>query len=54
MSVGVKDQGFSFSLTTPERVYNLSAQTEAERDEWIDVIERVLERPITHQDTSSK
>lgn len=54
VSAGVRDQGFSFALTTPDRVYNLSAQTEAERDEWIEVIERVLERPLTRQDESSK
>ncbi|XP_044269588.1 arf-GAP with dual PH domain-containing protein 1-like [Tribolium madens] len=50
VSAGVRDQGFSFALTTPDRVFNLSAQTEAERDEWIEVIERVLGRPLTRQD----
>lgn len=54
VSAGVKDQGFSFALTTPDRVYNLSAQTERERDEWIAVIERVLERPTTPQERNCK
>nr|CAI5864454.1 unnamed protein product [Callosobruchus analis] len=49
---GVKDQGFSFSLTTPDRTYNLSAQSEHERDHWIEVLERVIERPVTPQDTA--
>ncbi|XP_022905374.1 arf-GAP with dual PH domain-containing protein 1-like [Onthophagus taurus] len=49
---GVKDLGFAFTLTTPERTYNLSAMTEDERDGWIQVIERVLERPLTFQDTT--
>lgn len=52
VSAGVKDQGFSFSLTTPDRTYNLSAQTEADRDHWIEVIERVIERPLTPQDVA--
>lgn len=47
---GVKDQGFSFMLTTPDRVYNLSAQSEIDRDLWIEVLERVIERPLTAQD----
>lgn len=50
---GVKDQGFSFSLKTPDRTYNLSAQSEAERDHWIEVIERVIDRPLTPQDLNS-
>lgn len=52
VSTGVKDQGFSFMLTTPDRVYNLSAQTEIDRDHWIEVLERVIERPLTPQDLS--
>ncbi|KAI4471164.1 arf-gap with dual ph domain-containing protein 1-like protein [Holotrichia oblita] len=48
---GVKDLRFTFTLTTPERVFNLSAMSEVERDQWIAVIERVLERPLTPQDS---
>ena len=51
---GTKDQGFSFTLRTPERSYNLSAATDDERDEWIKVIESVIERPLTSQDTIGK
>ncbi|XP_055702264.1 arf-GAP with dual PH domain-containing protein 1-like isoform X1 [Phlebotomus papatasi] len=49
---GAKDQGFSFTLFTPERVFNLSASTEQERDEWMHEIQKVLERPLTPQDSS--
>lgn len=51
---GSKDQGFSFTLKTPERVFNLSAATESDRDHWIEVIDRVLDKPLTPQDSSSK
>ncbi|CAG9860608.1 unnamed protein product [Phyllotreta striolata] len=52
VSVGVKDQGFSFSLTTPDRIYNLSANTEHDRDHWIEVIQKVLDRPLSPQDSA--
>ncbi|CAG9824151.1 unnamed protein product [Phaedon cochleariae] len=50
VAAAIKDQGFSFSLTTPDRTYNLSAQTEHDRDHWIEVIQRVLEKLLTPQD----
>lgn len=54
VSTGVKDMGFSFSLTTPERIYHLSAQTEADRDQWIEVIGNVISRQMTPQESASK
>lgn len=51
---GAKDQGFSFTVCTPERIYNVSASSSIERDEWMSVIQRVLERPLTAHDNSSK
>ncbi|XP_055379377.1 arf-GAP with dual PH domain-containing protein 1-like isoform X2 [Condylostylus longicornis] len=51
-SGATKDQGYSFTLFTPDRAYNLSAYTDTERDDWIKVIEKVLERPLTPQDSS--
>lgn len=51
---GAKNQGYSFTLFTPERVYNLSTTTEPERDEWIRAIQKVLERPLTPQDSSGE
>lgn len=52
--LGAKNQGFSFTLFTPERVYNLSCNSEQERDEWMHLIQKVLERPLTPQDNSGK
>lgn len=49
---GAKNQGCSFTLFTPERVYNLSCATEQERDEWIQTIQKVFQRPLTPQDSS--
>jgi len=54
VSPGTRDQGFSFTLRTPERTYNLSATSDDGRDEWIQAIDSVLERPLTPQETSSK
>jgi hypothetical protein len=51
---GTRDQGFSFTLRTPERSYNLSAASDEDRDEWIQAVDSVLERPLTPQDSSSK
>lgn len=49
---GVKDQGFSFTLHTPDRIFNLSAASELERDQWLQVLEKVIDRPLTPQDSS--
>lgn len=51
---GAKDQGFSFTLRTPERWFNFSANTAPDRDDWIGYIEAVIEKPITLQDKYSK
>lgn len=51
---GVKDHAFSFTLNTPEKIYVLSAQSEHDRDDWIEVLERVIDRPVTPQDSASK
>ncbi|KAK9882706.1 hypothetical protein WA026_022757 [Henosepilachna vigintioctopunctata] len=53
VSAGVKDMGFSFSLTTPDRIYHLSAQTEADRDQWIEVIDNVIKRQTTPQESAT-
>lgn len=51
---GVKESfSFPFTLATPERVYNLAAASESERDQWIVVLEKVMEKPLTPQDSSS-
>lgn len=51
---GARDQGFSFTLRTPERWYNLSAHTAPDRDQWIAAIEAVIERPITLQEKAGE
>lgn len=53
-TASAKDQGFSFTLFTPERTYNLSSHNETDRDDWIYCIQKVLERPLSAQDSSSK
>ncbi|XP_063228680.1 arf-GAP with dual PH domain-containing protein 1-like isoform X2 [Bacillus rossius redtenbacheri] len=47
---GSKDQGFSFTLRTPDRAFSLSAATEEERDRWLQALEGVLERGLSPQD----
>ncbi|XP_054288395.1 arf-GAP with dual PH domain-containing protein 1-like isoform X2 [Macrosteles quadrilineatus] len=47
---GARDQGFSFTLRTPERWYNLSANTAPDRDSWISAIESVTARPLSVHD----
>ncbi|XP_067128459.1 arf-GAP with dual PH domain-containing protein 1-like [Centruroides vittatus] len=51
---GMKNQGFSFTLKTPERTYLLSAEAEDDQVEWITVIQQVLERALTPQDKTYK
>lgn len=52
---GVKEPvSFPFTLATPDRVYNLATATESERDEWIQALEKVMERPLTPQDSTSR
>lgn len=47
---GFKDEGFSFSLFTPERTYIFSASSSHERDDWMNEIQRILDRPLTTAD----
>lgn len=45
-----KDEGFSFCLFTPERIYNFSAQSLHERDDWMNEIQKIIERPMSPSD----
>lgn len=54
VGISGKDQGFPFTLHTPDRVFNLSASSENDRDQWIQVLEKVIERSLTPQDSLSK
>lgn len=47
-----KDEGFSFSLFTPERIYNFSASSSHERDDWMNEIQKIIDRPLTTSDIS--
>ncbi|GAB6020394.1 hypothetical protein CHUAL_003098 [Chamberlinius hualienensis] len=49
---GCRDQGFSFTVRTPNRVFVLSADTFAERQEWMQAIDSVFNKPLTPQDNS--
>lgn len=51
---GYRDMGYSFTLHTPERAFCLSTTCEEDRDGWIAVIDKVLQRPLTPQDSSSE
>lgn len=46
----VRDQGFSFHLKTPTRSFWFSAERADDRDEWMRLLNVVLERPMTPQD----
>jgi Arf-GAP with dual PH domain-containing protein len=50
--IGYRDMGYSFTLHTPDRAYCLSTASEEDRDSWIAVIDKVLQRPLTPQDSS--
>ena len=51
---GARDQGFSFTLETPDRTYLLSAQSDDDRSQWISVIQKVIDKPLTPQDATGK
>jgi len=43
---GFKEQGFNFMLHTPERAYQLSADSESERAAWIGNIGKIIKTPM--------
>jgi len=49
---GFREQGFGFILHTPERAYQFSAETEAERAEWTKEIQKILETQLLPQDNN--
>lgn len=51
---GARDQGFSFTLETPDRSYLFSAQSEDDRMQWMNVLQKVIDKPVTPQDANSK
>ncbi|XP_043673905.1 arf-GAP with dual PH domain-containing protein 1-like isoform X3 [Vespula pensylvanica] len=49
---GARNQGFSFTLETPDRSYLLSAQNDDDRTQWMNVIQKVIDKPLTPQDAT--
>ena len=50
----IRDQRFSFTFQTSSRIYNLSAETESERAEWIAILNRIINKPLTLLDYKSE
>ena len=49
---GFREQGFGFIMHTPDRAYQFSAETELERRDWIEAIDRILRTPLVPQDNN--
>ncbi|KAH9365298.1 hypothetical protein HPB48_018300 [Haemaphysalis longicornis] len=49
-----KEMPFAFTVTTPHRKFVMGAESDRDRSEWIAVLGKVMERPLTPQDTNSK
>lgn len=47
---GTLDQGFSFTLATPDREYYLSAETETDREKWMKALLALVNNPVNPQD----
>ena len=46
----VRDQGFVFHIKTPYRSFVFSAERVDDREEWINVIRSIINKPMTPQD----
>lgn len=51
---GFKEMPFAFTVTTPNRKFVMGAESDRDRNEWIALLGKVMERPLTPQDTNSK
>lgn len=49
---GFREMGFGFTLHTPDRAFQFSAETEGDRGEWIKAVDKVLKTPLLPQDNS--
>ncbi|XP_077526921.1 arf-GAP with dual PH domain-containing protein 1-like [Haemaphysalis longicornis] len=47
-----KEMPFAFTVTTPHRKFVMGAESDRDRSEWIAVLGKVMERPLTPQDTN--
>jgi hypothetical protein len=49
---GFRESGYGFTLHTPDRAYQFSSETDVERSDWIQSIERVLKTTPKPQDNA--
>ena len=50
---GAKSQPYCFTLKTPDRNFNLAAETRDEQTDWIQTLRRVISEPMSpHENTS--
>ncbi|XP_013778939.1 arf-GAP with dual PH domain-containing protein 1-like isoform X2 [Limulus polyphemus] len=49
----VKQVGFGFILETPERSFIFSSDSEEEQKEWIEVLQKIMNQPLTVQDKNT-
>ncbi|XP_037571035.1 arf-GAP with dual PH domain-containing protein 1 isoform X1 [Dermacentor silvarum] len=47
-----KEMPFAFTVNTPHRKFVMGAESDRDRTEWITVLQKVMERPLTPQDTN--
>ena len=51
---GARDQGFSFTLETPDRIFLLSSQSESDRTQWMSILQRVIDKRVAPHDENGK
>ena len=49
---GIKDPGCTFTLKTPDRHFHFAAESEEEKNSWIEILRDVIQKPLSPQDTS--
>ncbi|KAM7297608.1 arf-GAP with dual PH domain-containing protein 1 [Ixodes scapularis] len=49
---GFKEMAFAFTVSTPYRKFVMGAENERDRSEWIDLLAKVMERPLSPQDSN--
>lgn len=49
---GFREMGFGFTLHTPDRAFQFSAETDGDRSDWIKAVDKVLKTPLVPQDNS--
>ncbi|CAM1291466.1 Uncharacterised protein g141 [Pycnogonum litorale] len=49
---GNKELNYGFTLKTPDRSYLLSVELDDDREEWMQVVQKILDRPLCPQDNN--